>query len=451
VVKLRADHEEGSVERLRALAEASAVTVLAAGAGVSWRRVEALCRAASAADGAGPQAEPGLPRFSGGDLFSLANAVAGLVGGAVAIMDTDEVIVAYSTVDGQLIDDTRQRGILGRRVPEDALPSYTSPSVWRSGSVVRVKRPGDLDRLAVVVRAGSEVLGSLWTTIADDADADGLEPVLREAARQAALHLLRLRRHSDEEQERRNRILRAALEGQPDADSAASDLTGRLLLTLAAVRSDDGTRERLLGLQLQDLVTLSAATFGLTVGAALLDDHLHVLVSVPETGRRQATLFADHVLRRARNALRTELFIVIGSETTRSNDVRRHRTENEWAIAYLRRVEAATGLIDIETVRAELVLDRIADLVRREPELRSGMAERITAHDAAKDTEYAESLLTYLRAFGDVATAAAALHVHQNTLRHRLHRAEELFAIDLKRPEHLLLLWLELTALPRTH
>ncbi len=271
---------------------------------------------------------------------------------------------------------------------------------------------------------------------------------------QAALHLLRGCAQagcSDEEQERRNRILRAALEGQSDADSAASDLTGRLLLTLAAVRSDDGTRERLLGLQLQDLVTLSAATFGLTVAAALLDDHLHVLVSVPETGRRQAALFADHVLRRARNALRTELFVVIGSETTRSNDVRRHRTENEWAIAYLRRVEAATGLIDIETVRAELVLDRIADLVGREPELRSGMAERITAHDAAKDTEYAESLLTYLRAFGDVATAAAALNVHQNTLRHRLHRAEELFAIDLKRPEHLLLLWLELTALPRTH
>ena len=454
VVK-RPEHREdrdGSVERLRALAEPSGVTILEAGAGVSWRRIEALCRAASAAaDSArGQEATEatGLPRFSGGDLFSLANAVAGIVGGAVAIMDTDEVIVAYSTLDGQLIDDTRQRGILGRRVPEDALPAYTSPSLWRSGSVVRVKRSGDLDRLAVVIRAGTDVLGSLWTTIADDADTTEFDATLNDAARLAALHMLRLRRHTDDEQERRNRTLRAALEGQPDVDSA--DQPGSLLLTLATTRSGESTRDRLLGLQLQDLVTLSATTFGLAVAAALLDDRLHVLISVSESGRRQASLFADHVLRRAANALRTELFVVLGSENTRAEDIRRHRAENEWAITHLRRVKADAGVVDIETLRAELTLDRITDLVGRQPELRSGLAERIAAHDADKDTDYAETLLTYLRAFGDIATASTALHVHQNTLRHRLHRAQELFSVDLKRPEHLLLLWLELAALPHT-
>jgi hypothetical protein len=54
------------------------------------------------------------------------------------------------------------RGILGRRVPEEALPDHLAREVWRSDSVVRVQREGDLPRLAMVIRAGEEVLGSLW-------------------------------------------------------------------------------------------------------------------------------------------------------------------------------------------------------------------------------------------------------------------------------------------------
>ena len=62
-------------------------------------------------------AEPALANTRLGDLFALANAVASTVGGATAIVDSRQSIIAYSTVEGQPIDETRRNSILGLRVP----------------------------------------------------------------------------------------------------------------------------------------------------------------------------------------------------------------------------------------------------------------------------------------------------------------------------------------------
>ena len=43
-----------------------------------------------------------------GDLFALANAVATTVGGATAIVDSRQSVIAYSAVEGQPIDETRR-------------------------------------------------------------------------------------------------------------------------------------------------------------------------------------------------------------------------------------------------------------------------------------------------------------------------------------------------------
>jgi len=81
------------------------------------------------------------------------------------------------------------------------------------------------------------------------------------------------------------------------------------------------------------------------------------------------------------------------------------------------------------------------------PDLRSGLAERVARHDAVKGSRYADSLHAYLRCFGDIAAASESLHIHQNTMRQRLRRAEQIFGIDLRSPDGLLLLWIELAAL----
>ncbi|WP_338133573.1 helix-turn-helix domain-containing protein [Streptomyces caniscabiei] len=51
-----------------------------------------------------------------------------------------------------------------------------------------------------------------------------------------------------------------------------------------------------------------------------------------------------------------------------------------------------------------------------------------------------------MRHFGDVAAASDELHIHQNTLRLRLRRAEQLFGLSLADPTRRLLVTRELTA-----
>jgi hypothetical protein len=52
-------------------------------------------------------------------------------------------------------------------------------------------------------------------------------------------------------------------------------------------------------------------------------------------------------------------------------------------------------------------------------------------YDARSGTDLVASLRAWCRAGFDVAAAATALHLHQNTLRYRLHRAEAITCIDL--------------------
>ena len=54
--------------------------------------------------------------------------------------------------------------------------------------------------------------------------------------------------------------------------------------------------------------------------------------------------------------------------------------------------------------------------------------------------------MTYLDCFGDVGTAAAALHVHPNTVRYRIRRVEKLMSTSLADPDVRLLLSLSLRA-----
>ena len=55
-----------------------------------------------------------------------------------------------------------------------------------------------------------------------------------------------------------------------------------------------------------------------------------------------------------------------------------------------------------------------------------------------------DTLRAYLDAFGDVAAAAAELHVHPNTVRYRVRRIEEILDSSLLDPDVRLLLSLSL-------
>jgi len=94
-------------------------------------------------------------------------------------------------------------------------------------------------------------------------------------------------------------------------------------------------------------------------------------------------------------------------------------------------------------VAGELVVSEaqaaVADLLRDLPD---APLRRLQDHDARSGGELVASLTAWCRAGFDVPSAAATLHVHTNTLRYRLKRANEVSGLDVTRPRQLLALQL---------
>ena len=104
-----------------------------------------------------------------------------------------------------------------------------------------------------------------------------------------------------------------------------------------------------------------------------------------------------------------------------------------------RELEITVGDAADPKVGAELVVreayEAARELARTMPGAPLG---RLREHDARTTADLERTLAAWCAASFDVNAAAAAMHVHPNTLRYRLKRAAEVSGLDLKRPRQLL-------------
>ena len=99
-----------------------------------------------------------------------------------------------------------------------------------------------LPRLAVGIRAGGELLGSIWVAEATESLGPDAKAALQEAGRMAALHLIRHRSSSDLERRQRGELVRGLLEGDVHPDAPALlGLDAGTGVTVVALRVDDPT------------------------------------------------------------------------------------------------------------------------------------------------------------------------------------------------------------------
>ncbi len=102
---------------LSQVAASAGLAVLSVPEEMTWTQLHGFLlnarRFSAPADGVG-----GIAGVPIGDLFALANAIAGMVGGAVTIEDPARRVLAFSTLGDQPIDAARRRSILGRQVPD---------------------------------------------------------------------------------------------------------------------------------------------------------------------------------------------------------------------------------------------------------------------------------------------------------------------------------------------
>ncbi len=459
---------------LHRAAEASGIALFRARDSVPWDQLAELFRAAIAPQDASRRA---LVDIRPGDLFELANAVASLAGGAVAIADPDQTVLAYSTLPEHPIDETRRTSILHLQVPHTDQNDRDYRRVHASRDVVSVA-PGEysLTRSAMAIRAGSVVLGSLWlidasgagsgsadsgSTGSSSADTADTDRILREAANVAALHLLHRRTNHDSGRSRQIDLVRPLLFEAGRAELAAVQLglpTDPVRVVAVAAAGQHGSAPDILqaGLRLFDSVRTACAVWLPTAACGLADNIVYVVL--PQSSNSTAA-FQFNAMRRivqhTRRLLSRPVLAGFGLAVP-VGDAGKSRADAEVVLAVLLR-DAEEGLLhpdsdadaavaDQDSMGPRLQLGRIVTELRQAGQLPGDYATRIAEHDVRRKTSFEETIRTYLDASANAIETATRLRLHPNTVRYRLSRVEPLFGLRLDDPETRLLLWLQLWA-----
>ncbi|ONI91784.1 hypothetical protein ALI144C_00660 [Actinosynnema sp. ALI-1.44] len=417
------------VAELVEAARQSGVVLLGADEAVAWHHLDAMITSV-------------LTQASGGDLFALANAIAGMVGGATVIEDPHRRILAYSTLPEQATDTGRRQGILGLQVP--AGPDYDEQyrQLAQAGRTCRFPAiAGGLPRLGVVVRAGDEELGSIW--VVDDCLDAAAEQALTDVTDIVSRHLLAARTAVDAVRRRRADLLRRLL-ADPSSVTAVAPQLGLdphqpVAVAAFTVASSDALAAQA-ATRLADLVSLHCeAHFG-RHGCALIDGTVYALLPSSSNGHRE--LVTD-IARRAHGALRVPVHAGLGSLVQELRLIASSRADADLVLRALAE-RPGNPVATIDEVWAGATLSELARILATHEALPRRLGPAVRAHDLEHGTTYASTLLAYLDANGDTTTASQRLSVHPNTIRYRLARAGEIFGFDLADPDERLVLWLRL-------
>ena len=440
-------------ESVRQAAADAGVVLLLAPPALSWGQLYTLLLTAGRAS---PAVDSAVTETPLGDLFALANAVAAAVGGATTIEDPSNRVLAYSNL-GHPIDPARQETILGRQVPSDWIQRLHDAGVfrrlWHTDEVVRIEDfvaadAAYLQRIAVAVRAGGELLGSIWVIEGTQPLGADAERALRDAADIAALHLLRHRAATDVDRQRRTEALVALLEGSDHGQVARDVLgieTGQASAVVAFdVGESDAAAAVVAAQRLADLVAVYCESYRREATCAPSRGRVYALVPVEtEADPDPAVGLANAVVERARQALRLGVRAGVGSAVGALDGVATSRREADEVLDVLAAMPDRP-VAAVDAVRAQVILHRLRLVAAEHPELRAGRVATLAEQDAAKGTAWAQTLRAYFDAFGDMAAAAAMVNVHPNTFRYRLRRITEVWGLDLDDPDERLVAELQL-------
>ncbi|MBB4929751.1 DNA-binding PucR family transcriptional regulator [Lipingzhangella halophila] len=445
----------GEVEQLRAAASESGVALLAVRPDVRWDQLQSLCR--NVVEDARLTTETELGD-SAGDLFSLAQSISTLTGGLVTIEDAASRVLAYSS--GEEGDELRRLSILGRQGPEQYLGLLREWGVFTrlrsSDEVVHIdERPelGIRRRLAVGVRAGSQPLGTIWVQERSQPLAEGAEEALVGAARVTSLQMVRHRTEVTAGLRLREDLLAGLLEGRVEAAALSDTIKvspDRAALVMAltldtpgaaypdgherrpdAAHGGDRSGQEMRRRRMVDLVSVHAAAYRHAALVTALGHRVYVLLpDITHRSESSALALTRKTVRAARGMFGASVQGAVGSLVDSLSDVPWSRGEADRILDAMGR-DLDTDVATISEVRARVLVSETLAHVRKNPSLRDPRVDRLIAHDAESGGKLVASLLAYLADFGDVRRAAGRLHIHPNTLRYRLRRAESVSGLDL--------------------
>ncbi|MEV8598833.1 helix-turn-helix domain-containing protein [Streptomyces griseoviridis] len=468
-VAVRLDEGASAVpEALRVAAEASGVAVLGIPSGTRWERVETEARRIRHGGPKDPR-----PVISG-DLFSLAQTVATLSLGVVSIEDNGHRVLAYAG-PGDEADELRRQSILGRQCPEPYLALLREWGVYRrarsGGEVVEVEaRPdkGVRRRLVIGIGAGGRPLGTIWVQEGSRPLAPSTEQTLRGAARLAAPQLIDHYYEGDATARllSRSDLAHSLLTGRFNSAALAAHF-GIEPSSAAAVVAFD-LRERPDGgesggtswrearrAEAAEIIAVHAAAGRKNALVAQACGQIYAMLPEPPAagaGHRadapdavDAPLvrWATEVVSALRRHTDTPVQAVVAGTAAGLEDIPAVKLRGHHGLQIMARTPER-AVAAHRDLAASLMVRDLVRLLEEHQEIREPALQELVVRDAEQGTQWGESLLRYLDAFGDVSEAARTLNIHPNTLRYRVRKAAALTGLDLDDPEHRLVAMVQL-------
>ncbi|WP_034091760.1 helix-turn-helix domain-containing protein [Streptacidiphilus albus] len=398
---------------------------------------------------------------SGAELFALANAVYQAVGAPVTIEDRFSALVAWS--EGQdRTDSERIETILGRAVHQRTLAEQRERQEFErlhtSTEPVYMAATGadQLARVAIAVRAGSDVLGYIWAAVTGPLD-EAATARLREFAPVVALQLVGLRTETSYARRQRGELAAAVLGGAADpveasrlqlgsgpvcvlaaaprlAGRAGPDASGSDALDAAGLRRFADTLEYFLA-AVHPRSAVVAGTGAVYVLAAWPPDHT--------TARESAVALARDFL--ARTPLAGDYVVAVGGPAESMGRIADVRAQADAALRALRHPAVRGPAVrTVEDMALAVLLLHLADATEALGLPEAGGALHRLRQEEGQDGPLAATLAAYLAAAGATDSAAEALHIHPNTMRYRLRRIREVSGLDFGDADAMLLAHLQL-------
>ena len=429
------------------IVQKSGVVLLGLTRGASWSRLGGMLRTLlNETDIA--QDDDTIGGLPSGDLFALANAIAALIDAPVTVEDRHLNILAFSGRQGEA-DASRIETILGRQVPQRFATALERAGVLDnlySNAGVVVLEPDQVDsdevamtRVAVAIRAGEEVLGSIWGALDKPMNSEQ-QTALLEAAKVASLHLLRIRAGADVERRVAADLIASALDGGPAGPEALSKLglLGRPLVVIAlgvlhecaelmSPSAAMASRQRI-----ADALALHMSAVAPGSAVAQIGEVAYCIL--PVTGATETTLgrvtriCSDFL---ARTGGRIPAVIGVGPMAPEPSQLGRARAGADRALRVLMDRGRGGEVATLSDILVDALLLELGDIAAARGDQLAGPIARLAAYDTRYNSQLVHTLRCWLDSFGDVALAAALAYVHPNTFRYRLKRLTEVSGIDL--------------------
>lgn len=440
--------------QVRELVEDNGLVLLGVTRGASWSQVAAMLNSSLGLrpdDGALSSVSDIDDR---GDLFALANAIAGLLNAPVTIEDLNSRVLAFSA-DQATSDEYRKNSVLGRQVPEnitrDLKRTGFFDQVYSSSRPVLMEPsliglgPGGMTRAVIAIRAGNEILGTIWVVLSGPLKPEH-EQALIDVTRPAALHILRSRIALRGQERIRAEVVDTILSGGRPARDLATKMgqfAGAACVVAAGIRPWNADLAQI-EVDMQRLTSafqLHVSVMHPHAATAPLGSTVYAILPLGDIAPDRAA--AQPVIESMRAFLsrvseRIEVVIGVGRVVRGPLQLASSRDDADRALRVAREsavTSSETRVASIDDVQVDALLLQLGDIIAAENLTAPGAIARLSAYDLANSAELISTLRHWLDAFGDVPIAAARLFVHPNTLRYRLKRIAAVAEVDLDDPE----------------